>query len=244
MTTEGKSVFFLSLHKCATSFFTHSILPHTSFHKHIDYQTQQYRNEVVDIDIADYGCVYGVIRVVEEQHPSYDMTSVLIDTASSGRYDNLFLLRDPRDILVSMYYSFGVSHGFSQNQEIRKYQEKRREIISKLDLDEFSLRESVVLKQKYEVLMRLIESTDGQVLRYEDLIENCGLFLGQMRTYLPISDEVANILYRQTRPRAIESPMSHRRSGKVAGYKEKLKYSTIDYVNHTMSHVLKTFGYC
>ncbi len=52
------------------------------------------------------------------------------------------MIRDPRDILVSSYYSFGFSHGFSSVQKIKDIQKERRIIIQSKTIDEYALENS------------------------------------------------------------------------------------------------------
>ena len=57
----------------------------------------------------------------------------------NGRGKALFMVRDPRDVLVSQYYSFGFTHGISNEPGIRTSQNEIRQKIKTTSLDEYCL---------------------------------------------------------------------------------------------------------
>jgi hypothetical protein len=51
----------------------------------------------------------------------------------------LFMIRDPRDKLISQYYSFGFTHGISSEPSIQTSQRAIRKKITTMSLDEYGL---------------------------------------------------------------------------------------------------------
>lgn len=237
------SVFFYSLHKCATSFFTHSILPHTQYLRHIDYQTDFYLNKSIAMDIRREGYVYGVLRVVDENHPVFDITQCVLECSGQSGCATVVLVRHPLDILVSMYFSFGFSHGLSPNGRLRKYQEERRAVVEKMSIDDYVLEEASILKWKFDVLNWVASQDDCVVLRYEDLINNFTGFYNSLSSVLPLEQGVVTSLFEQTRPRQVEEPSAHKRSGKVFAYREKLADQTVRSLLYGFSDILRQFDY-
>ncbi|MBE8232088.1 MAG: hypothetical protein HAW67_00020, partial [Endozoicomonadaceae bacterium] len=227
----------------ATSFFTHSVLPRSLNHQHVDYQTAFYLNKVVAADTHHLGYVYGIIRVVENQHPVFDLTEKIIAAAKQSDSDIIILLRDPRDILVSMYFSFGISHGLSPNLTLREYQQKRREQVKKMTIDDYVMAESTTLKSKFSILNGLMSRSNCLVLRYEDLINDYDEFYSAFSSVLPMPAEIRKMLFEKTRPNEIEDPSAHKRSGKIFAYREKLSDSTINNLNNEFKSILQQFNY-
>lgn len=239
-----KSVFFFSLHKCATALFTHSVLPQSFERHHVDHQTAIYLNKTILTDVRSEGYVYGVLRIVEEQHPMFTVTQTIVETAKQqADCTKIILIRDPRDILVSMYFSFGFTHGVSPNLELRDYQQKRREQVQTMTIDEYALAESSTLKMKFNMLNELIAQSNSVVLRYEDLINQFDRFYNDLSFVLPMQSENRKTLFEKSRPNLVENPSAHKRSGKVLGCLEKLTKQTIQALDEEFADILRQFNY-
>lgn len=244
---EVKSIFFFSLHKCATSFFTHSVLPRSCWHQQVDYQTDHYLDKSFTPKVDETGHIYGVLRVVEPQHPSFALAEWMFESAIRTDCLKVILVRDPRDILVSMYFSFGAnherSHGFSPNPQVKEYQEQRIKMIENLSIDEYVVAESEVLKEKYLKLNQLLKLKNSIVLRYEDLINDFDGFYAQLSSVLPLRAGVEQDMYIETRPNLLENPLAHKRSGKTYNFGEKLKDETCQVLAKNHFDTLQQFNY-
>ena len=156
----------------------------------------------------------------------------------------IFLVRDPRDILVSAYYSFGYSHEISPVEKIRRLQESLRSDIRKMSLDEYVLEFAGWESKKFEILGGLADACErGVVLKYEDMIHDFGHFIARLRKYLPMEDDVADTIYRETRAKHTEEAASHRRSGQAGGFRDKLEDKTVEALEKKLGPVLEQFGY-
>lgn len=240
---KSGSVFFFSLHKCATTFFTHKVLRNSIGLSQTDYQTAFYLDDAIVPNIEKYGHVYGVIRVVDAEHPVYPLTQTLLDVASAGAHKVVILVRHPFDILVSMYFSFGFSHGFSPNPELRKYQEKRREQVQSMTLDEYVLFEASTLAAKFSMLDSLRDKAQCTVIKYEDMVERFSSFYKTLSLVLPLHKDTEALLFSETRPNDVEDLGAHKRSGKVFGYKNKLDSKTVLALENEFKSVLEKFSY-
>ncbi len=155
--------------------------------------------------------------------------------------DKLILhLRDPRDVLVSMFYSWSYSHP--------GVDEGLRERLIERGLEEFVRRESVGLKKKYDLYVRDYLSLPGTVLlKYEDfvldrpswlggLLNACGIDPDQ-RYYQRLAKDNPAAKVRQ------EDKYSHIRKAAPGDHREKLESETIAKLNDDWAEILGALGY-
>lgn len=242
---KKKTVVFISFHKCATSFFSSYILKQVNGLEHINYAGQLYTNQTnIDSTVEIKGKIYGVIRILDNQHPSFDFINRFITNSDLDKVNIIFWTRDPRDILVSMYYSFGFSHEFSDAPLIRKYQQERREKIQKMTLDEYVLNEASMILEKFEVMQNMMKKRNNYILlRYEDMINDFDSFFYRLSAIIPIDKTKKNKIFEETRPRTSEILNQHKRKGSVGAYKEKLEASTVLALNKKLLPILTYFNY-
>jgi hypothetical protein len=248
------SILFVSVHKCATSFFSQYVLLHMKGRTNINFQQWHFRNAIdperFKIVIRKYGYVYGVIRLMDKEHPSFELTERLLsDTNLKGRKVAV-LVRDPRDILVSMYYSFGFSHAGSPNEAIWAYQDKRSNTISQMSIDDYSIYAAPILNEKFERLHTLCNGNyndnrpeDVMLFKYEDMIYDYDNFYERLNGFLELEDYARNRIYEATRPLEKEQPKMHKRLGRPGDYKQKLGKKTIQELNVILEPALHRFGY-
>lgn len=242
-----ESVYFYTFHKCASSLFSNYALKNIEGLRHVDYANEFYIGKKCDtVNFEGTGFIYGPIRL------SADPLSVtfkrLVEPASESNFIRnrigIFLLRDPRDILVSSYYSFGYSHGLSSVNEIREMQEQTRNAIQQKTIDEYVLDSAGSMLSSFETADRLIGVCNRcVVIRYEDMLNNWDHFAKDLTKYVNIRPAVLTQIYEQSRPRDREDVTSHRRSGKARGFESKLKSETIVSLNSMFEPVLKRFQY-
>ncbi|MEL6603251.1 MAG: hypothetical protein AAFP20_08500 [Cyanobacteria bacterium J06614_10] len=229
--------------------FSNYVLKNISGLYNVDYANQIYtgrRRVGKKLIFKEKGYIYGPIRISANDGVPESRMLIAPTTEHDFIEDKvaLFFVRDPRDILVSSYYSFGSTHGFSCVPEIREMQQKRREEIQKKTLDEFAL--SAVDRQ-IELFKKLHNLSNvckrGIILKYEDMVDNFDIFSERLRRYVAIEDDVIRELYCRSRPKQIEDKSSHRRSGQVQGFRTKLKTVTIENLNMRLEDTLALFGY-
>lgn len=241
-----KSAFFFTFHKCASSLFSEYALKHVAGLRHVDYASRLYTGEGCAVKFESTGCIYGPIRLSADRNsPVY---RDLIIPASEPDFIRdkraIFLIRDPRDILVSSYFSFGYSHGYSSVEQIQHQQKIRRARIQEQSLDAYALGSADSILENFELLSKLATvCQDRIILKYEDMIDNFDYFLVQLSSFLPLHADVAHELFARTRPRDAEDPLSHHRSGRVGQFRVKLRRETIRCLNRRLEHVLSEFSY-
>ena len=242
-----ESVYLYTLHKCASSLFSGYVLRNVRGLEVMDYEHQYHLGLPLDVvRFEERGYVYGPIRL--STGPSSPVYASVIEPLSNIDFVRnktaLFLIRDPRDILVSAYYSFGFTHSFSAVKEIREQQLLHRERVRSKKIDEFALESAVGTLGHFQLVGTLAQACrQGIVLKYEDMIDDWKKFSSGLTTYLDFNRRTLRRIYKRSRPLKKEDLTSHRRSGKPGDYKEKLQASTIETLNQVLLPVLTRFRY-
>ena len=149
-------------------------------------------------------------------------------------------LRDPRDVLVSMFYSWSYSHpGVSD-----EYRESLRE----KGIDNFCLHQSTDLKYKYELYIRdLVSQPKTTRLKYEDFVLNRPLWLGQFLGAMGIGDKIRQYArLAKDNPAekvGVEDIRAHIRKATPGDHLEKLKQETRDALNAEWRDILRALDY-
>lgn len=246
-TSSQESVYFYTFHKCASNLFGKYVLKNFEGLRHIDYASQDYRGErIKKVVFHETGYVYGPIRLSTD--PALRIYKVLVEPASDPKFiqDKIALLfvRDPRDILVSAYYSFGYSHGFSRVKEIRENQKVIRNRIQAKSVDEYVLDSANEIARDFMTAERVAcVSNRCTVLKYEDMIYNFERFIHGLTEHADVDRRVVQQIFERSRPKQKENSSSHRRSGQPGGFRNKLKKETITSLNQKLEGVLERFQY-
>ena len=171
-----KSVIFWTTHKCASTFissYLKSISSVTNL-KHYDYAGHIWElgNEIkldkpfliesdCDFLYRRFGELYGPMRTPFE----FDTRKYL---------NNIFFLRDPRDLIISKYYSIAYSHPIPSNKNTRRDFLKKRDEAKELGINDFSLKQIdewiIPYYTKYKFMKE--NSNLSSVFKYEDLKKN------------------------------------------------------------------------
>lgn len=241
------SVFFYTIHKCASTLFGGYVLKNMKGLRHVDYAGLLYGGAFVDsVNFDDKGFVYGPIRV--SAHPDSPVYRRLVvpTTCTDFVRDRkaMFMIRDPRDVLVSQYYSFGGSHLISLVPEIARQQLRDRKDIQTRTIDEYVLDCVNTTLGHFELIARLSDACrQAVVLRYEDMISDWPQFVRSLSRFADFEDSVLSQIYAQTRPRESMDISSHRRSGQTGQFRDHLEPATVRAVNKILMPVLERHHY-
>lgn len=244
-----ESVYFYTFHKCASALFGNYVLKHVNGLYHVDYAAQIYsgkRSSEKKLNFRENGFIYGPIRISAGVEGPVGEMLVKPTTKHDFIRDKIaiFFIRDPRDILVSYYYSVGFTHRFSKVKVLREEQEVERARIREMTLDEYVLNSADKQIEYFRILYDLSNTCKRSVvLRYEDMINDFDGFAEQLSRYVSIDAAALRVVCERSRPRKKEDTTSHRRSGQVEGFREKLEETTIKAVNKKLADTLALFGY-
>jgi hypothetical protein len=163
------------------------------------------------------------------------------------RARKVVVTRDPRDILVSAYFSAKFSHQYpdaATSQFRHKVELNRR--YTELSLDEYCLDFAWTLNSELWYLQSVLDDKDTLVLRYEDFIYDKMLIGRSICDWCGI--EISNQrLAEIVKPHDIfpdaEQPYSHLRQGHPGDHRRKLQPATVTELNASLRTFMKTFGY-
>ncbi len=160
---------------------------------------------------------------------------------------HLFQVRDPRDILVSEYFSLGWRH---RDQEWNEAEKQRRAQIQQLTIDQYVLREHETSAQplltRYLPLLAELKKPTTRVVKYETMVED---FPAWLEVVLPVMglNNAGDIehLARHYRHEFEPDPSTdgHKRNVRAGDHKRKLKPETIDVLNERFQQILSALGY-
>ena len=230
-----KSILLYTTVKCASS-VTHKVLFELARKKDADYSHinlfRYYYNFNKDPDVAfskdvdtallPQGIVYAPLRRAFFPN-NHDKYSVLI------------ILRDPRDVLVSAYFSIRKSHVLPMNPHIREGLLSERRKAQEETIDEYALRCAPQFIEYYKNYVAFSLQNDILFLTYEEFVNNYDSFIDKIIDYLEIEktkvdrDRLLNIA--GTNKRVTEDPTQHIRKKSPGDYAEKLKPETITQLN-------------
>ena len=171
----------------------------------------------------------------------------LIGSDVLQRARKLVVVRDPRDILVSWYYSIKYSHWFpgAGTPQFHKGIDSARRDVD-LSLDEFCIAYAWALNAEFWKLRLILDGEDALILRYEDFVYNkvglandicdwCGLKLAEER----IKELAATY---DVIPKCDE-PHAHIRQVHPGDHKRKLRPDTIAALDVSLANFLDGFSY-
>ena len=160
---------------------------------------------------------------------------------------HLFQVRDPRDILVSEYYSLGWRHS---DQHWSDEEKERRNKIQQMTVDQYVLDEPEIstypLLGRFQALLHQPQSANRQIVKYETMVTR---FDNWLREVLPVfrltNEKVTQYFARKYKDEFSreDSATSHKRNVVPGDHRLKLKSSTIDALNHRFESVLDFLGY-
>lgn len=175
---------------------------------------------------------------------------VIYNIDDFNSYDIILSIRDPRDILVSSFYSTAFSHDVPPiTSNKREAFIEKRALTKKMGIDQFAIEESnrvySTFSNYHEMLNR--KENNVTVVKYEDMITNHENWLNKLvsNTDIELSLKLKKSFinnYKKTRIKK-ENKYSHNRKGKSGDFKEKLSPSTIKFLNEKFEMLLKFYGY-
>ena len=149
-------------------------------------------------------------------------------------------LRDPRDVLVSMFYSWSYSHpGVDEAW--------RKRLIDR-GVDEFVWNENTALKNKYRIYARKMATLPNATLvKYEDFVLDRPAWMHTFLSALGLDPEIP--FYKKLandNPAAkvtAEDKSQHIRKAAPGDYAEKLRPETIEKLNTNWEQMFGDLGY-
>jgi hypothetical protein len=235
--TDRPSVLYFTLHKCASVYLGKKL------HK----LARKIGLAPLDLDGHFFdsgrpqafaprprGFFYGPIRSYDEAYGTTRQWPSLAD------YKVLVVLRDPRDVLTSLYYSMAYSHAIPRGEGNEQLVASRREALA-VDINDFVRQQADVFARRYRAYFELARRQPVHLATYERLVASPDAWLDDLLAYLGVRLSRWNrrglISQRDFRVHR-EDPKAHVRQVTPGDHRRKLKPETIAWLDTRFADVL------
>lgn len=191
------------------------------------------------LDIVKPGYVYTGFR----DFPPTLTTQTLAATKS------VLMVRDPRDALVSAYFSFGPGGSHKpprKNEAAAKRMQDRRAEEKSLTIDEWVLGRMAHFNAKFIAYAPYLDMPQLQLFRYEDVFFDKLSFARALFAHLNFDIDDAILVRAAAKHNVVpdtERPQLHIRKGLPGDHKEKLLPETIAALNVGLKTAMDIYGY-
>ncbi len=164
------------------------------------------------------------------------------------RVRHLLQIRDPRDILVSEYFSLGWIHS---DRDWTDADRDHRTRIRNMSVDQYVIQENEISKypllNRYSPILQLVDQPDVTIVRYEDMVLNFEQWLAPILQTIQLQPaarwqrQLARRYRNEFRPDSC--PGAHKRNVLPGDHRAKLEPETIALLNQRFEPILKVLGY-
>ncbi len=202
-----------------------------------------------DLPYADHGTVLdpALARAFHPEGYLYSSFGGFVGGIDGlERYRKLLVVRDPRDILTSQFFSIAASHqtpGAAKRAEFLQRRARAQEIgIDAFVLERAPATQAILRRYADELL-----PVPGTLLTtYEELVTDLGAWLRRTLAFLdlPADEEVvARLVTAERPPPRQEDQLAKRRQVTPGDHRRKLAPDTIAALDELLAPELETFGY-
>ncbi|MAN14203.1 MAG: hypothetical protein CL945_05845 [Dinoroseobacter sp.] len=166
---------------------------------------------------------------------------------ANGR--TVYLVRDPRDMVVSQYFSLAYSHpppGTVADDTLLKAFEAERRELRQTSIDEYVLSTAPAVRQKYLETTSALAEIEHRVWRYEDVVFDKLNWISKVVAYLELDVPeafVANVVARNDIAPQSENKHEHIRKVTPGDHKDKLEAGTVAALNKIFDPILTAHDY-
>lgn len=202
--------------------------------------------EWTDCDVLNQvvrdGCIYLGFRAL----PAFLLRSELFKSRKK-----ILLVRDPRDAIVSEYFTVIKNHSLPQASTANSDGEResllqRREIAQQQGIDEYVLENAKHFRATVNAYIPLLKEANLKVYRYEDIVLNKAPWITDMAAYLGLSlseDALNMILADVDIVPGKERSTEFVRKVVPGDHREKLMPETIAQLNQAFAEFMSAFSY-
>jgi hypothetical protein len=184
-----------------------------------------------------YGYCYACIRDPRDWS--------FLDVSS---YQKLLILRDPRDVLTSSYFFFGLGHSLPRDNSIRRKAMLGLKVEAlRSTIDDYVIKVMPKYIEIYQFYIQMmIDQPDIVFLTYEQMVGSFDFWLDTLIAGLRLDinphlmDQIkheANFVIEK------EDIYDHKRQVEPGDHRRKLRPETIEILNASFAEILDTLGY-
>ena len=156
-------------------------------------------------------------------------------------------VRDPRDCIVSLYYSYKFSHGAPGEGVLKKIFNRIRTHVDETDIDSFALEQATTYSRRLSMITDLCGKYDDYtLLTYENMVLDFNVWESQLYDYLNVDPPKhirAQVAALATFKVTTEDVTQHKRQVVPGDHKRKLKSETVEKMNGILAGHLTQYGY-
>ena len=152
----------------------------------------------------------------------------------------ILVIRDPRDIMTSMYFSYKHSHVIST--EAQRAQRNKMEATT---IDEFVLQSG-----HFEIIVKWLEQYQEYLrkpqvcyMTYEEMVTSPEVAENRIATFLRLPADHKKIFSKEDFDVETENIMSHKRQVTPGDHARKLAPATIRHCNNKIRHLMPVYGW-
>lgn len=240
---SGSKMFFSILNViCSNMHLSYIDLPLFAYTRGIQYDKSSIEPELKNIYKNDKGCCFCGFR----HFPKF------IKLFGIENRKLVLIVRDPRDILVSYYFSMKYSHpkfvASTDNPDDIQAMNDRNTVsrLTEKPLDDYVLILSHGIKLAFDSYSHLIDNTNIKIFQYENFIFNKYQWINDVVKHF--GWDVPEIILREVIAKydifpVKEDQSQHIRKVTPGDYKEKLSLKTIQTLDEQFKDVYDAYGY-
>ena len=240
--SKSPSIILFTIQKCASTLITKILkdLSEADGMVHIDFDSYFTTIDETKYQLFDENSFQT--KALRPKGYYYGAWRHLRRVDALDRFRTLLILRDPKDVLTSMYFSIAYSHS---PVAIKMADERKR--VLKLTIDEFVIEKSPFIAKRYEDYATHLLGKKGVLfLRYEDMVADFPAWLDKLAAHVGM-DNQQEVLdhYKETISFTVErdNKYAHIRSIQPGDHLRKLKPETITQLNKVLKTANEQFGY-
>jgi hypothetical protein len=190
--------------------------------------------------------------------------SSYIENEINDKFNYIIQLRDPRDILVSQYYSFGWTHGYVKtkiNHNVFKNATNRRKMIRNMTIDEYA-KSNIGYKDLLEryipiIKIKNLNKKNIKIIKYSDMVLNFSKWVLEATSFFKINKAIQDKAYNKfkneflniketnpntfikNKPLVVSCGKNEKRKVYPGDYLNKFSKNTIQFLNEQFKPILK-----
>lgn len=175
-----------------------------------------------------------------------DAPSGLFARGAFRQARKVLLVRDPRDALVSEYFSSAYSHTLPEQRAEQSVIARRREEALSLSVEDYVLAQARQLNRTIDAYRPLLDDPNLKLFRYEEVIFDKARWIADMAAHFGWEAPdalVARILAKQDIVPAVEQPTAFVRKVTPGDHREKLSPAGLERLNGLLSPTWAQLGY-
>lgn len=249
---DPPSVLFFTTHKCASTYISRVL---AAIGRHSDYRHVNYASTIWQLgNQIDIGWPHEPFlaanydRLFRRTGHLYGPQRQMLDFPGRAGFRHILFLRDPRDVLVSSYYSRAFTHALPKNDTTRQDFLVHRERTIAMGLDAYVQQMAgdwlLPLYTDYGDLRRTAESC--LYLKYDDYLNDQEGFIRSICDFMQITLPEATLatLAGSAQPVTAGAPeLRHKRSGRSGQWKSELRAQTAQDLTEMLAPVLREWGF-